>query len=638
MKNITLLVFLVWVFVFTSISSIAQEINSDATIENEKIITDYDFSIENKMPVYRKRVTIKRRIRINSLLGIENLNKLYIPTFKDLSYSHDLVHVYAKTIKENGDEIIVNRDNMQETTLPGNLYFLYGFEGNVLQFAFENVQVNDVIEYNYTIQYNASKSYGYWDIDDELDISSEYPILEGEYIFKLDKHTDGMFAVSDPSLKMNYNEEDNSYRITIKNIEPITEESYVNDKEDLIFIRYEVTNYPNGLDHSWEDYFTNLLSRTKGKDYFFGGITISDLIKESKKSTDDPVDKINAIIDYLGTTYKSDAYAVYRFSQSYNVGMVDVKNLIHLFNEIEINAEVIFVRDKQRGTFMSDFYSLSQFNSVLILFKDASGKDRYWEPFAPLNRIDDISYTYQGSNGLRVDRVKKDILVSTVIVPTQSSDNNIASRTVNIDLTRGENKLTFLVSERVDLYGENATDEYLGYYLESIDSTLSFYSDYKKEEYEFRFPNCVVDTVILDEIKDSIQIGFVIRYSYSIPFGDNYESIIMEVQDVVGKIVFSEVERERVSNAVFDYPFEIRSTFIIDSSAESIDENIFLNSDFTNEFITFNCNTTIDQSSILLDVKYAQKVGVINPEKWSVYVKAMDEVFSFYNQKIRFNY
>ncbi|MFT6323779.1 MAG: hypothetical protein ACJAWO_001335, partial [Halieaceae bacterium] len=43
-------------------------------------------------------------------------------------------------------------------------------------------------------------------------------------------------------------------------------------------------------------------------------------------------------------------------------------------------------------------------------------------------------------------------------------------------------------------------------------------------------------------------------------------------------------------------------------------------------------------SGLTLDITFNQKVGFVTPEKWSGYLNAMDEVFSFYNQKIMFDY
>jgi hypothetical protein len=604
----------------------------------KKGLTTFELKSSKNLSVYRRLVTINRKVRINSLRGLEDLNKLYIPTYSDMDYTYELVHVYAKTVKSNGEEIVVEPESMQETTLPGNLVSLYGFEGNVLQFAFENVQVGDVIEYNYTMRYEVTKYYGYWNISSELQVSGEYPILEGEYVFKIGKGSNGMFAMSNTDEELTYTDDNYSYRVKLKNVAPIVDEEYAVENQSSIRINYKVSNSPGSYYGNWNDYFDWTLGRTKGKEYFFGGIRIRDIVKKANAIETGNVDKVNAIIDYLEDTYKSDPYAVYSFNKSYAVDMVDLKNLNQLFKEIHLDAKVIFVRDKSSGEFIYDFYTISQFNSMLVVFKDKNGKDRYWEPFEPFRRVDDISYEYQGTNGLMLERLKKGINIEKISVPVLNGENNATSRVVDINMTRSKSSLLFEVVEKVKLKGENATDSYLGYYLEHIDSSLTYYSDYKIEEYLYRYPNCKVDTIMLDSLNDSLHVGYEIRYSFTTPFSSKYDQIIIDVQDIVGRIVFSEVKRERLSNAVFDYPFEIHNVMTIHTKAESILKNDFLNRDFSNEVADFSCVSDVSSSKIELKINYALKAKELSPNEWLKYVDAMDEIFSFYNQKIRINY
>lgn len=640
MRNFSFCIFIIWTLSWVPSTLFGQGDSADAVIENEKIVTSFDFSrSDQKMSHYKKTITINRRVRINSLLGLENLNKLYIPTFKDLDYSYNLLKVSAKTIKANGEEFTIDPDNMQKTTLPGNLIYLYGFEGSVLQFAFENVQVGDVIEYAYTMAYETSQSYKYWLINDEQDVSGEYPILKGEYIFKLQKKVDGLFAISNSNNDMVWNKENNTYSVKFENIEALTDESYSVDNERAVYIKYKInTDGEAVLSKSWSDYFYNSLSKTKGREYFFGGIQMRELIKEGKSINAGAYEKVDAIINYLEKSYKEEPYAVYKFNQSYNVDFVDAKNLIHLLQEIEVDAHVIFVRNKFNGPFLKDFYSLSQFNSLVVLFKDNNGEERYWEPFAPFNRIDQISYQYQGTKGLELSKVKNKAVVGEAELPSFSSEKNKSSRMVDVDIIRSNNNLKFNVEEKVILGGENASDDYLGFYLEKIDSSLTFYSDYKVAQYNARFPNCEVDTIILDELIEANRIGFTIKYSYSNPFSDDYDQIIIEVQDLIGKIVFAEVDRTRKSKAVFAYPFTIENIFRIKSEAEVIRENKFLTGSFSNKLVSFSRMVEIDGSNMRLDIKYNQKVGLVFPENWSSYLEAMDAVFSYYNQKILLEY
>ncbi len=135
-------------------------------VENMDVIILYDRTYYETKAIGEQVIqnkVIHRKIKINSLHGLEKFNKLYIPTFNDLDHNLKYISCKAKVLKKDGKVIQQDTSNFVSTTLPANAPFFYKKEGKVKMLALSNIKIGDQIEYVYKIQhiYNYSANYFY---------------------------------------------------------------------------------------------------------------------------------------------------------------------------------------------------------------------------------------------------------------------------------------------------------------------------------------------------------------------------------------------------------------------------------------------------------------------------------------------
>lgn len=636
MKRVKL--FMILLLSFGCFAGYAQE--TDAEILSEKVVREYEFVQERYLSKFIKYEMVYRKVQVNTLYGLQDLNTLYIPTFKQLSYESELVSVEGKVIKSDGSEIKVQKTDMQTTTLPANLESLYGYDGEVLQFAFEGAEVGDVIEYTYRIKYTASKSYGNWEVSSTDVFASKYPIHRCEYVFDLPAKASGMFGMANSNEKVTYEKDKNTYSIILEDVAPFSEEYYAIREQISPFLKYRVSSEKYWYHDNWDSRMRYGFEKAKKKEYFFGGYTIKDLSKalEEKASV---MSKIEGLKRLMEDTYLNDAYATYMTYEEYYVDLGDVQQLVRLMDLLEIDVSILFVKDKYDGPLVESYYSISQFSDLFLRFKDENGDWHYWQVFAPFKEVDYISYPYQNTTALNVSRKDKELEISFMKMPAISAANNVRSKVADITVTRTGNNLVFDVEEHIVLSGANAHDEYLMYHLEKADSTISIYSDVLINDYQNRYYNCKVDTVMFNHdssLNASGLIDYRINYSYKIPFAQQYQGVVMEMKDIIGKDAFDEVGGEISSAAYFDYPYTINAKYFISVDAEKIVSNDYFNVNEANEFAGFTSVADVDGTMMKLDLSYTQSATEISPEEWGQFSEVIKHVFSFYNQVTFFEY
>ena len=92
---------------------------SDAVIIFDRVY----YETEERGTSVEQIETVHRKIKINSLFGLEVFNKLYIPTFEDLHYKTELLDCRVKTQKPDNRTINTDLTSLVETTLPANVPF-----------------------------------------------------------------------------------------------------------------------------------------------------------------------------------------------------------------------------------------------------------------------------------------------------------------------------------------------------------------------------------------------------------------------------------------------------------------------------------------------------------------------------------
>lgn len=613
---------------------------TDAEILSEKVVREYEFVQDRYLTKFIKYEMVHRKVQVNTLYGLQDLNTLYIPTFKQLSYESELVSVEGSVIKSSGKEVPVKKENMQTTTLPANLELLYGYEGEVLQFAFEGAEIGDIIEYTYRIKYTASKSYGDWEVSSTDVFASKYPIRRCEYVFDLPAKASGMFGMANSTEKVTYEKEKNQYSIILEDVMPFNDEYYAIREQISPFLQFRVSSQKYWYHDSWDSRMQYGFEKAKKKEYFFGGYTIKDLSK-ALEDNETVMGKINGLKRLMEDSYLHDSYATYMTYEEYYVDLGDVQQLVRLMDLLDIEVSIMFVKDKYDGPLVESYYSVSQFSDLFLRFKDESGAWHYWQVFAPFKEVDYISYPYQRTTALNVSRKEKELEISFVEMPSMSAEQNERNKTSEVTVTREGDDLVFEVAEHIVLSGANAHDEYLMYHLEKADSTISIYSDVLTNEYQNRYYNCTVDTIMFNHdssLNASGLIDYKIYYSYKIPFAKQYQGVVMEVKDIIGKDAFDEVGGEISTSAYFDYPYTINANYIISVDAERIVPNDFFNVSKTNEYAGFTSVADVDGNMLKLDLSYTQSATEISPEQWGDFSEVIKHVFSFYNQVTFFEY
>lgn len=607
----------------------------DAEILKNHEIREYDYTPTAGYFTYSAYVTIKRKIKVNSSYGINKFNTLYIPTFEDLDYKMTLVSVTGATHKPNGNVYPVNEKHIKETTLPANVPMLYGYEGNVKQMVFSNVSIGDIIEYEYKVRYFYTSSYSYFSITDELELGDDFPINQGIYEFKLSNRLDGIFHLANSD--QHITNDKNNFSLTLLNIRPKSDERYTNNKVDNPYLLYNIVNDLTGVYDNWDKYLRRSLETAKRKEYFMMGVTVGDIESKIrlKRYTD-----TETIVKYIKQTvdnkYKKEKNVTYLAAISRaGLSIDDAEQVLKLIKTCKMDASVLFLKNRNYGNVYKSFISVSQFQDIMVKYKDKDGQIHFWKPLDPFGVIDQYSARYSGTEALELYYHDNKLSYKWYKMPIKDYLGNSKKTKLTVRLNMSNDQLTGNAKASITEDGQYAYYNRKDIAVEQRSDVHQPFTNELKSNLEYSFFNCNVSEIDM-ELKDDGEIEYSYDYDYQLNTVFSPTGFELNIRDFIPYIRFTNVDMERQTSAYLNFTrnidYELKVE--IDPSMGNFIPNEFLNRSVENSICAFTSTLNQTDNGISVSLNFGLKKDIITKSEWPEYVEVMKEVESFYLQKL----
>ncbi len=641
MKNNKSIYYYTFLFMLSSLCLpvvvICNDFSEDAVIIQNSIRYDYDLVSKNNIYYFERTTTVKRRIKILSQYGIENFNALFIPTYNDIDFNRKLLYIKATTIKDNGEKIPANTKNIKETTLPANIPFFYGYKGKVKKLPFENVQVNDEIEYEYQIKFTSSSGNDYLNFTDKKIISEEFPVKNADYQFRVSPNLN--FQGIPNNLSAQFSEKtmpdgDKVYSIKLQDITPLKKERYSRAFEYPQFYYNIHRNKYNFQFSSWEEYVENADITTKKKSFLSSGLTIKN-IASKVKDIEKVLPRVEKIKRILFEDYLKDIEKLLYHLNYFEPDFYDAKQIIKLFNMLDINASIVMVKDKEKGKIIKELITFEQFDECLVEFFDENGEKYYLSLFSPFCGINEIPSQYRGTEALRISNEGKSKTFDFIQLPGMDSHENIQN--TNYAVTLHKKTDSILVSVKKNVSGKGA------YYhdikdiieLEKLDTLLSLFSDATASQIESYFDKVEVDTVLIHDTES--ELNYSVNYRYSIPKLSS-GSYSIPLSEIIRESIFTDIQTSgtRKTNAYFNYPKTNDYTVNITLDGNyKFEKNNLLEGNINTEHAEFNSEHNLIASNRLeLKFKYTLFTDYCQSNSWKNIERVHHEIYKFLKQRL----
>ncbi|MUU77842.1 DUF3857 domain-containing protein [Winogradskyella endarachnes] len=437
---------------------ISNEEKSDATIIYDRTYIDVGKIRENGEFKVRNLKTIHRKIKINTLYGLEQYNKLYIKIFNDLHYNLDYVDCKVKTLKKDGKVVKTDNTDFITTTLPANAPFFYKQKGNVKMLAIKDINIGDQVEYIFTTQEIIDIDPEYYYKTDRLSFVNNDFCIEKSVFINADKYKIKLwphyFGEKDArNTDYSYNE---GKKITLNNIKPKYNEIYSNSflyEPDLTYmIKKEITV----KDDTWEDfakYFKPSRKKTKKK-FIFEGKSINDAITEIETIVGTK-EKFKFILKQINEPLENNMYLYFDLDDKIDISWSYAQVISRAVKKMKIPINFHFVINKNYNKLDKTYVSLYQFDDIICSFKGEDNKIYYFPLFSPFSNLNDIQKEFQGTECFTISQ-------NELGERTHSFDNipefNSGKIAKNIDVNLGEieeDKIKLNIKEKLSYSGHS---------------------------------------------------------------------------------------------------------------------------------------------------------------------------------------
>ncbi|MGB6036694.1 MAG: DUF3857 domain-containing protein [Cryomorphaceae bacterium] len=380
---------------------------SDVTIIFDRTYIYVEGFDDKVSPFVTVLKTIHRKIKINSLHGLEQFNKLYLPSFDDLYFQRKIVNCKAKTLKK--DKTVIHTDTSQfvTSTLPANAPFYYKVDGEVKMLALNDVNIGDEIEYVYSYKNIYSQDPDYFYTTDHVYYGNENNCLEKSLFLSADKFqykiwpynfTNGMYRDSDFTYK-------EGMKISLADIPSLPNEIYSRDEHDEPYVKYTFSNYFDKKEYTWEEYAKDFKASrdVKSKNTILDGQKITQAIRElgqtdgTKERFRLLLDKLNRPVEENFSSYedvKDEIDIAYTYAQIISDGMF----------VLSMPVSFHFVISKKKGSIDTSFVSIRQFTNIICSFIDDDGTRYYFPLLEPYSDFNDVRADYQGTDCFTIDQ------------------------------------------------------------------------------------------------------------------------------------------------------------------------------------------------------------------------------------------
>lgn len=609
--------------------------HSDVTIIFDK--TYIDINQKKFTEVY---TTVHRKIKIHSLFGLEQYNKLYIPTINDLNIKLDFIQCKAKTLKKDNTSIVTSKEHMVSTTLPANAPFFYKVNGDVKMLAIKDVNIGDEIEYIYTTKQTYDTVFYFYKTD-KIDFGTIDYCLEKSLFIKAKNLNvniwpynfhNGLNRKSDFSFEK-------GYKVNLKDIEPNFQEIYSQSNLNVPYLVYEIKSTINRESKdTWEDFAKNFKPRRQDtrKNYILNGESITKTLEEvdtiltNKKKYETLLSKINKPIEdnfYIYEDIKEDIGTAFSYA----------KTLSKAAKKLNLPINFHFLVSKNNGQLDKSLVSLYQFDTIICSFKTEEGTMAYFPLVAPYSVINDIKKEYQetecfsikqDSNGKRTHAFD--------FIPLLKKGS--FQKKVHLNFSKiKQDTLKITANESLKFSGHS--------WLQIKPSVSHLIKDTLR--IKKRLKSFVKTQIVLTNEIDSIynlnyakkEDSFVIDYQYDIQKKVNPNSAYINIspRHFFEKDFFTPhyQKTKRTHKGYLTNEFNTSYFFSFDGINSWL-KNRFLKIATTNEIGSVNSNYKYNNDKLETSIKLNFEKGVFEASDWSKVLDLRESMYNFLNSKFYF--
>lgn len=338
---------------FEEITNAEKELSSFAI--KEKHIIQYHQPLLGTLNLYE---TYHKIIRVNTDKGIARHNKVYIP----MRGVKEIVDIKARVLFANGKTILLNKNNIKELENVKEY-------GNLKIFAIEGLEKNTQLEIIYTLNKNLSNL-------GSINIQQDYTIKNAEVIIRKPynlntkvKNYNGFPKLIEKQVVGNKI----AYTAIAKNIAPMVDEPFSASKANKMKVVYLTTNGTTTISNEWNSFhnrikrhFTNINPNNYKK-------IIKDFEKQ-KTIIKNKDSMVNVISNYISNNFTinkqgnpfEDLKTIYQNKKATELSIGKLYSC--LFNNYQINYNIVFTSNRFYNKFDPDFFTNSNLSYMMFYF------------------------------------------------------------------------------------------------------------------------------------------------------------------------------------------------------------------------------------------------------------------------------
>ncbi|MCB0402689.1 MAG: DUF3857 domain-containing protein [Flavobacteriales bacterium] len=381
--------------------SVYEDVNDSQHQSDVTIIFDrlYYTTISHKESM-ELLTTVHRKIKINSLYGLEQFNKLYIPTLNEFDRKLEFVDCKAKTLKKGKPAVITDTSTFVTTTLPANAPTFYKMKGNVKMLALNDINIGDEIEYVYSIKFFFNYAPENYYRTERILFKDDHFCLERSVYFDAQGFNVRIWPYNFPDGRDR--NADFSYKtgkkVGLSRLEAAPDELYSITSLNEPFIYYIIDNSMVVKEDTWEDFAQNFKphrSETK-KNSIFNGEKLVETLRDIGKISGIK-NKYQAILEKINKPIEDHFDLYHEVRNDVDVAWSYAKIISKTVKSLNLPIDFHFVVSKHRDVIDKTYVSLYQFDNIITSFQDEEGTTYYMPLLEPYSSFNDVRSEFQGT-------------------------------------------------------------------------------------------------------------------------------------------------------------------------------------------------------------------------------------------------
>ena len=397
---------------------------------------------------------VHKIIRLNNDEGIENNNKVYLPTNNLL----DLKVNMARIIYEDGTTRELEEEDIKEVKdKEGNVSVLY--------YAIEGLTKGVDLEVIYGRMYRDGLS------GERITVQEDYTIKKAEYVIKVPYFLDLKFKSYNGLEEFKKEKEggNNVYKLTLENIEPLEKEKFSNYKSNKKSFLYKLTKnnqsgrslyqYVDKNESFYKSYYDNDIKEkailTYTNEIGLKDLSIEEKVIKIERYIKNNIDVLNDAPGDIKTILKEN-------KASYN-GIIRL--YAEIFETLEIKHKLVNTSDRfTKGNFDEEYESYYYLEDLLFYIDKTK---KLLNPVDFTGRYPYVDEGFLANKGLFFSLIKVGKITSLISnvreIETLEKDANYQNFNATIDFNDFENIRLVIKVENFGYFG-NETQEFYRFY------------------------------------------------------------------------------------------------------------------------------------------------------------------------------